>query len=59
MLTSWRTALLRLPRLHQLPRRRPWFRTMLSTMGMVPGRTDLDLAARSADGIATALRTSG
>jgi phosphoenolpyruvate carboxylase len=39
----------RLARLQQLHERWPWLRTMLSNMGMVLAKTDLDLAARYAE----------
>ncbi|MGY1711467.1 phosphoenolpyruvate carboxylase [Geodermatophilus sp. SYSU D00758] len=39
----------RLDRLRDLHRRWPWFRTMLSNMGMVLAKTDLGLAARYAE----------
>ncbi|MGY1683244.1 phosphoenolpyruvate carboxylase [Geodermatophilus sp. SYSU D01176] len=39
----------RLARLQELHRRWPWLRTMLSNMGMVLAKTDLDLAARYAE----------
>src|SRR3712207_8459568 len=39
----------RLARLQELHRRWPWWRTMLSNMGMGLAKTDLDLAARYAE----------
>src|SRR4051794_14760462 len=39
----------RLERLQDLHRRWPWFRTILSNMGMVLAKTDLELAARYAE----------
>lgn len=39
----------RLARLQELHRRWPWLRTLLSNMGMVLAKTDLDLAARYAE----------